>query len=63
MPTYEYVCRGCGKTFETEELVSGSEFRHMREDLSITHPDAVCGVVTRNWASVNFNRVKGGGRD
>lgn len=61
MPIYEYICKACGKTFETDKLVAGREFRHMKETGRTAVSD-VCGVVVRNWSVIHFNRVPGGGR-
>jgi hypothetical protein len=53
--TYDYVCRSCGKEIESDTPLSEG-IRHIIGD------GVVCGLIRRNWKSINLNRVPGGGR-
>lgn len=56
MPTYDYVCRTCGARTELDRLpAEGADMRHLVEG-------KVCGTFSRNYKTVNFNRVPGGAR-
>lgn len=52
MPTYDYQCKGCGKTFEVEQRISEEPLKECR----------LCGKpeVQRLISSGNFV-LKGGG--
>lgn len=55
--TYEYVCKKCGATTELDRLpAEGASMRHMVDG-------RVCGTFRRDWSTVAFTRVPGGGRD
>lgn len=53
MPTYLYVCTGCGMSAESPKLSDPDHpFRHLVGD-------EVCGVMRRDWKAegTNFNRT------
>lgn len=52
MPTYEYVCKGCGIHVETDKLKTAHP-RHIVKK-------KVCGTLIRNWKSINYKHVEGG---
>lgn len=61
MATYLYKCKGCGKQFQTNELVRGSAFAHFKEDGRTAVSDP-CGEVVRDYKGegVAHTTVPGG---
>lgn len=56
-PVYDYICRNCGaRTTLDRRPEDGADMRHLVEG-------QVCGVFFRDWSTVSFTRVPGGGRD
>jgi hypothetical protein len=60
---FDYVCRTCGARTEFDRLPKeGAEMRHLVPIEGYKGVSRVCGTFQRSWASVNFNKVPGGGR-
>lgn len=59
MATYLYKCKGCGKQFQTNELVRGTKFIHHQDDAATL---AECGEVVRDYKGegVTHTTVPGG---
>lgn len=56
MPTYAYRCRKCGAETTLDRLPKdGAVMRHMVAG-------RICGTFRRDWSTVSFTRVPGGGR-
>jgi predicted nucleic acid-binding Zn ribbon protein len=62
VPIYEYICKSCGSRCTLDRLPrDGAKMRHL-VPTSYKGVSRVCGVFRRDWGTVNFNRVPGGGR-
>ena len=62
MPTYEYECEKCHKTFEVEQRISDSKLT--TQPVSPTSPQATeCGGSVKRLISGSSFFMKGGGKE